>query len=185
MPPTTKNLGLVKAIHAGLAPPSNTVMLWYDTNVGVKKQKYYDVVLGQWVLLASVSNQQIFTIKKSLTAAEIQTLNSIRIDTGIVEESGKVIDIMSCSRRLTYGTTPFTSTTIMLITDTASGGGFQFSVAGLDTPGNAFDKMFQNEAGGGGELLENKKVYILADSDSVGFGDSTVDLYIDYRIRTL
>lgn len=53
MLPVTQNLGLVKAIEVGLTPPSNTDMLWYDSNTGVKKHKYYDTVTLSWVLLAT------------------------------------------------------------------------------------------------------------------------------------
>lgn len=51
MPPTTKNLGLVKAIHEGVNPPTNTVMIWYDTNPGQNMHKYYDTVAGAWKAL--------------------------------------------------------------------------------------------------------------------------------------
>jgi len=46
-----KNLGLVKAIHVGTTPPSNTNLIWYDNNTGVNFHKYYDVVGGVWVPL--------------------------------------------------------------------------------------------------------------------------------------
>ena len=45
----TKNLGLVQAIYAGINPPMNTKIIWYDDNVGVKIHKYYDVTISQWV----------------------------------------------------------------------------------------------------------------------------------------
>lgn len=47
------DLGLVKAIHKGLTAPTNTDMLWYDDNLGVKKHKYYDTVTSTWRLLLS------------------------------------------------------------------------------------------------------------------------------------
>lgn len=45
----TKNLGLVQAIYAGINPPMNTKIIWYDDNVGVKIHKYYDVTISEWV----------------------------------------------------------------------------------------------------------------------------------------
>jgi hypothetical protein len=45
----TKNLGLIQAIYAGINPPLNTKIIWYDDNVGVKLHKYYDVTISQWV----------------------------------------------------------------------------------------------------------------------------------------
>lgn len=50
---TTKNLGLVKAIDVALTAPSNTAMLWYDDNAGIKYHKYYNTVSSSWVPLAS------------------------------------------------------------------------------------------------------------------------------------
>lgn len=46
--PTTKNLGIVRALHVGLTAPSNTKMMWYDDNPGVKILKYYDNVTSTW-----------------------------------------------------------------------------------------------------------------------------------------
>ena len=50
----TKNLGLVKAIHSGETPPSNTEMIWYNTGVNAYtqyRQYYYDTDTSSWVLL--------------------------------------------------------------------------------------------------------------------------------------
>lgn len=47
------DLGLVKAIHIGLTAPTNTAMLWYDSNTGVKLHKYYDTVTSIWKTLIS------------------------------------------------------------------------------------------------------------------------------------
>lgn len=44
----SKNLGLVKAIHAGVNPPLNKKIIWFDENLAVKKHKYYDFSLSQW-----------------------------------------------------------------------------------------------------------------------------------------
>lgn len=47
------DLGLVKAIHIGLTAPTNTSMLWYDDNTGIKKHKFYNTVTSSWDLLGS------------------------------------------------------------------------------------------------------------------------------------
>lgn len=52
---TTKNLGLVKSLHVGTTPPTNTNMVWRDTNTGVNKHKEYDPSLSAWVNLGSVN----------------------------------------------------------------------------------------------------------------------------------
>lgn len=48
MPPITKNLGLIRAIHEGVNPPLNVKMLWYNTNPTVNKHFYFDVVDLIW-----------------------------------------------------------------------------------------------------------------------------------------
>jgi len=49
--PTTKNLGVVKALFIGTVAPTNTQMLWYDTSVNL--HKYYDVVSTTWTTLVA------------------------------------------------------------------------------------------------------------------------------------
>jgi len=58
----TVNLGIVRAIHIGTTSPSNTQMLWYDTNPGVNIHKYYNVVSGQWVPLAEETQRKAAVI---------------------------------------------------------------------------------------------------------------------------
>jgi hypothetical protein len=50
MPIIPNNLGWVKSVFKGITPPSNTDMLWFDDNVGVKKHKYYDTQSSTWKL---------------------------------------------------------------------------------------------------------------------------------------
>lgn len=45
----TRNLGQVSAFIAGTVPPTNTSLIWYDTNEGVYLQKYWDTQTGDWV----------------------------------------------------------------------------------------------------------------------------------------
>jgi hypothetical protein len=73
---STKNLGLVKAIHVGTTPPTNTVMLWYDTNSGVNIHKYYNVVTTLWVALntpptGSFDKNQIIPFSTAVTTLTI------------------------------------------------------------------------------------------------------------------
>lgn len=46
---TTVNLGFIKPIHSGSTPPSNTQMIWYDTNTNL--HKYYKVATLTWTQL--------------------------------------------------------------------------------------------------------------------------------------
>jgi len=50
----TKNLGLIRAIYAGINAPLNTQIIWYDDNIGEKLHKVYDVNLSTWVPLGTL-----------------------------------------------------------------------------------------------------------------------------------
>lgn len=43
------NLGLVQAIWVSTVAPTNTSMIWYDINSGVRLHKYYDTDTSTWV----------------------------------------------------------------------------------------------------------------------------------------
>ena len=45
---TTRNLGQVQALWISTVAPTNTAMIWYDTNTGVNSHKYYDVSTSTW-----------------------------------------------------------------------------------------------------------------------------------------
>lgn len=47
----TKNLGQVSGVHIGSTPPSNTILIWYDSTPSQLRHKAYDPTLKQWVVL--------------------------------------------------------------------------------------------------------------------------------------
>lgn len=47
----TKNLGQVSGVHIGSTPPSNTILIWYDSTPSQLRHKIYDPTLKQWVVL--------------------------------------------------------------------------------------------------------------------------------------
>lgn len=47
----TKNLGQVSCVHIGSTPPSNTILIWYDSTPSQLRHKVYDPTLKQWVVL--------------------------------------------------------------------------------------------------------------------------------------
>lgn len=47
----TKNLGQVSGVHIGNTPPSNTILIWYDSTPSQLRHKVYDTTLKQWVVL--------------------------------------------------------------------------------------------------------------------------------------
>src|ERR1035437_2402949 len=63
---TSKDLGLVAAIIAGMTAPSNTDILWLDLNSTPAIKKYYDPTDGTWKPLIAIqqsNNTDILTIK--------------------------------------------------------------------------------------------------------------------------
>lgn len=49
----TENLGIVKAIHVGVSAPSQTDIIWKDTNSN--KLKYYNTLVSEWQVLRGVN----------------------------------------------------------------------------------------------------------------------------------
>ena len=47
----TKNLGQVAGVHIGTTPPTNTILIWYDSTPSQQRHKVYNPTLQQWVVL--------------------------------------------------------------------------------------------------------------------------------------
>lgn len=93
----TKNLGLVKAIFVGPSPPSNILMLWNDTTVNLPK--FFDTVLGQWVLLIA-SDALSFTAGEAINADRALGLingEAFHFDSSDINFYGKFIGISQTS----------------------------------------------------------------------------------------
>ena len=74
-----KNLGLIQAIWVKTTPPTNKKMLWYDTNIGVNKHKYWDTIILQWLFLNNESNQNNYRANRvifSNTSPQIITFST-------------------------------------------------------------------------------------------------------------
>lgn len=76
MAKTSKNLGLVQAIHVGTTAPANTAMIWYK--LGDNLHYYFDIVSETWVQLKAadipLGSGNIYTIDGALTGARIVDL---------------------------------------------------------------------------------------------------------------
>jgi hypothetical protein len=64
-----KNLGTIQAIWIGTTAPSNTAMLWYDTNTGIYKHKYYDIPTSTWLYLSNTANQNNYRAGRVIFAS--------------------------------------------------------------------------------------------------------------------
>lgn len=93
----TKNLGLVKAIHVGTTPPNNTIMLWYDTNIGVNVHKYYDTTLLTWKPLntppgGSFDKNQVIPIPSPVTTLTVTHTLAKLPSVNVVDSTGLKIN---------------------------------------------------------------------------------------------
>jgi len=126
-------------------------------------------------------------IEVSLTAAQIRTLSSIRVDTGIpLPGVGKAIQIISVAAKYTYVSQAFTSQLLYLIADTSA----NVCASGLDlkSTSSQFGQMLILSGGGMGtansSIIENKKIFLAGSEDSAT-GDGTAKFYILYRTITI
>ena len=122
-------------------------------------------------------------LKYTLTAAQIKTGSSVPVVVLSHNTAGTAIEVISASWRFNYGTVTFDagSTDMRLIIDTAVNGQFTMSsIIGSTT--SSFSRF--NEVPEVDRMVAAKSLVWDCDADST-VGDSTIDLYINYRIITL
>lgn len=104
MPPKTKNLGLVRAIHVGTTAPTNTYMLWY--NLGDDKVYFYNVGTTAWVAIDS--SLAHLPLSGGQMTGEIDMQGSaLRSTTGTLNlrTANGYVDIQNAADRLRLDTT--------------------------------------------------------------------------------
>ena len=126
-------------------------------------------------------------IKVSLSAAQIQNGNTTPIDVIADPGGGKVIDLISCVAVNNFGTQAFSNTQIHLDCGGGNGEGLLYStVTFVNAAASTIVKLYPNTSGSDNAIMtSNSPVKAMFDGDSVGFGDGTIDLYIEYNIITL
>ena len=127
-----------------------------------------------------IGNDWFYTVKLHLTAAQIKTLNSVPIQIIPAPGTGKAIEFISGSLMLNFVSEQFDNgdnITIMV------GGGNAIASASVigqnGNAGSAFTIIEPFEA-----FKENASFVATSFTDS-STGDSTVDIYLNYRIITL
>ena len=128
----------------------------------------------------------ILSTKVSLSAAQIKTISTVPVSVISAPGAGKVIEIVSAFLSFNYGTVTFDASfnfEVSLYTDTS--GGRQFSTANniLNRTSSTI-QTFDKDASTASQLVANKAIFVDGGDDST-VGDSTIDLYINYRIITL
>ena len=123
--------------------------------------------------------------KVSLTAAQIKTGNSVPITLITAPGAGFAIEVISALYNFQYGTVAFDSggSQFELKTDTASQKQM-LSTAVLNGTASIFAK-FDSSNVAATQIVDNKALTFALSGADATVGDSTIDLYINYRIITL
>lgn len=83
----TKDLGLVKAIFEGTTPPTNTSVLWRDTNLTIPLLKQYNPTTSSWEPLIYFTLIDNITIKKDGDGklyVDVATIPALQITDGSI-----------------------------------------------------------------------------------------------------
>lgn len=118
----------------------------------------------------------------SLNAAQIKTLNSVPVQIVVAPGIGLAIEVESASVVFTFGTAPFSNSSVNLLTNTAAAN--QFSQSGVLNLGVSTFCSLARVSTTSIQLVGNKQLYVTSNADSGG-GDGGAKIYISYRIITL
>ena len=123
--------------------------------------------------------------KVSLAAVQITNGGTVPVTLITAPGSGYAIEVVSAMYNFKYGATAFdsSSSTFELITDTATTE--QFRSAGiLNGTSNVFRK-FDQISSTTTQIVDNKALNFVLTGTDATVGDSTMDIYINYRIVTI
>lgn len=156
-----------------------TLKSYFETGDFPTQSQFEDLI----DTLQAAGSNQIYSASLDLTAAQIKTLNTIPLEIVAAPGTNKAIEIISSSCKYTYGGTPFTSTNLTLVVDTAVSE--QASDPGTILTGTAnwFGRLTVVPASGT-QLVVNKSLKVKADADSA-VGNSTATVYVLYRLITV
>ena len=128
-----------------------------------------------------------FILHKKVSLAAVQITNAGTVPVSLISApgAGKVIEVVSAMFNFQYGTTAFdsSSSTFELITNTATTE--QFRSAGILNGTSDVFRKFDQISSTTTQIVANEPLnFVLTGSDAT-VGDSTMDIYINYRIITL
>ena len=128
---------------------------------------------------SKVPSDPILSVKVSLTAAQLKSLDTTEIEAIPNPGVGKFIKIHSAIWSFVWGTTPFDAVTLRLSQTCDNYATAPFT---LD---RTSDRLREGTYLTNTNLCPNSNVTVSGNFDSVLTGDSTVDIYISYQIITL
>lgn len=71
----TLNLGQVSSFKAGTIPPTNTSLIWYDTNSGVNLHKYWDIQTSNWIPFTSNVESEVMYRQDTAAVSGLTTVS--------------------------------------------------------------------------------------------------------------
>lgn len=174
----------------GVIKSTDTVFINDTEETGTMTEKFTAI---KAVAFTAPSSGGSATLKVSLTAAEIKTLNSLPFELLPAPGAGKMNKIIDAVAVYTHGTELFEGGYDIYIVeedallDINPSGLYQLAFLNLLSDSQNKNKIGLSPATEAAVIpliTENKKVYVYMAGDSIG-GDGTIDIYISYRIITL
>jgi hypothetical protein len=144
---------------------------------------------GKVLITKEYLNERIQRVKVSLTPSQIQNLGTTPVELISAPGAGKVINILSVTSRVIFGTVAYNGTGGGLQISAVGGASFQATVNRfvINSPSDAIVKNTISDNGTNGQLVENAAVEA---SWSTGgatptVGDSNIDIFLTYETITL
>jgi hypothetical protein len=142
---------------------------------------------GKVLITREYLNERIQRAKVSLTPSEIQNLGTTPVELIPAPGVGKVINVMSVTSRVIFGTVAYNGTGGGLQISTVGGVSFQATVNRfvVNSPSDAIIKNTISENDSNGQLVENAAVEANWSGVAPTVGDSNIDVFLTYEIITL
>jgi hypothetical protein len=123
----------------------------------------------------------LYETKVTLTANQINSGFSVPIQLITAKGAGFFIEPISGAVKFNYGTIPFDATTAYI--RTAVGTNVIATISNI----NGTADFFRTANTTSGDIIENKaiEIYFNADGSSSPLGDSTIDIYLTYKITAI
>lgn len=134
--------------------------------------------IGQ--MYQDIIDSGVYTVKVSLTSAEILQLNTTPKTLIAAPGAGKLIRPIGQVMKLNYGTTQYSGNAMI----TTLGGNIAFTQTSYLSNSDAYDMRMQGQFGTATDL-ENLPLLATVTSANPTGGDSTIDLYITYAVISL
>lgn len=160
---------------------NTNIFIGDGTNTAVAHAVSGDAVLSNTGVLTLIGSVRVVTQRLSLSSAQVLALNTSPFQLVSAPGAGKFIEVMSVTGRLTYNTSTYATNTTLRIKHSGTTTDFIAS-NGMILPAtsSAFSTFIL--ASGPNNTQENTAIQLFASGGDPTAGDSTLDIYITYKI---